>query len=56
MCGPFIIGFPKTLIANTLRVIQNIYIFEVIAGKNGPELKVLDTIKGVQAPGKECNL
>ena len=29
MCGPFIIGFPKTLIANTLRVIQNIYISNI---------------------------
>lgn len=26
MCGPFYIGFPKTLILNTLRVIQNLYI------------------------------
>ena len=47
---------PLTIDKNTNNVIQNIYIFEVIAGKNGPELKVLDTIKGVQAPGKECNL
>ena len=47
---------PLMIDKNTNNVIQNIYIFEVIAGKNGPELKVLDTIKGVQAPGKECNL
>ena len=26
MCGPFYIDFPKTLILNTLRVIQNLYI------------------------------
>ena len=47
---------PLTIDKNTNNVIQNIYIFEVIAGKNGPELKVLDTINAVQAPGEKCNL
>ena len=47
---------PLTIDKNTNNVIQNIYIFEVIAGKNGPELKVLDTINAVQAPGDKCNL
>jgi len=47
---------PLTIDKNTNNVIQNIYIFEVIAGENGPELKVLDTINAVKAPGEKCNL
>ena len=34
----------------------SIYIFEVVGGKNGPELKVLDTIEAVKAPDAGCSL
>ena len=47
---------PLTIDPKTNNVIQNIYIFEVVGGKNGPELKVLDTIEAVKAPGTGCNL
>lgn len=47
---------PLTIDKNTNNVIQNIYIFEVISGSKGPELKVLDTIEAVKAPGKKCDL
>ena len=47
---------PLTIDKNNNNVIKNIFIFEVISGKNGPELKVLDTINAVQAPGEKCNL
>ena len=47
---------PLTIDPETNNVIQNIYIFEVVSSKNGPELKVLDTIKAVKAPGPGCKL
>ena len=47
---------PLTIDPKTNNVIQNIYIFEVVGGENGPELKVLDTIEAVKAPGTGCNL
>ena len=47
---------PLTIDPKTNNVIQNIYIFEVVKGNKGPELKVLDTIKGVRDPGTGCNL
>jgi branched-chain amino acid transport system substrate-binding protein len=47
---------PLTIDKNTNNVIQNIYIFEVISGTKGPELKVLDTIEAVKAPGEKCDL
>ena len=47
---------PLTIDPKTNNVIQNIYIFEVVNGEQGPELKVLDTIEAVKAPGEGCNL
>ena len=47
---------PLTIDPETNNVIQNIYIFEVVSSKNGPELKVLDTIEAVKAPGPGCKL
>ena len=47
---------PLTIDPKTNNVIQNIYIFEVVNSKNGPELKVLDTIEAVKAPGPGCKL
>ena len=47
---------PLTIDPETNNVIQNIYIFEVVKDKNGPELKVLDTIEAVKAPGPGCKL
>ena len=47
---------PLTIDPKTNNVIQNIYIFEVVSSKNGPELKVLDTIEAVKAPGPGCKL
>ena len=47
---------PLTIDPRTNNVIQNIYIFEVVNGDQGPELKVLDTIEEVKSPGEGCNL
>ena len=47
---------PLTIDPRTNNVIQNIYIFKVVNGDQGPELKVLDTIEAVKSPGEGCNL
>ena len=47
---------PLTIDPKSNNVIQNIYIFEVVEGKSGPELEIIETISSVKDPGTGCSL
>ena len=47
---------PLTIDPKSINVIQNIYIFEVVEGKSGPELEIIETISSVKDPGTGCSL